>query len=336
MTRLQPLTLHVLTHCAPCGLSEGWLQKSVTSWFPSCQETGPTSTVATVPYHTVGRVVRKLKREITYPQPGLNPERHVTGHLRVRSGARTPETMSSGSSTAPATLSVDGSSSVDTAIGGDLASGLQSVVGAGSDLAMAGDLLLPADADSYAAADSAEEKRLKRMRRNRESAAQSRNRKKQYVEELESQVRALESQVGVLHRENIDLRREHSRLTGQSYPELRAPPLPGFSPLGLGSNFNPEGADASAHLASSNAAESMGSTPSMATPALAGRKPSATDALLGLELLSRSASHAGNTEGIVTDASASASAAHAAASAADTPPSAPELDPASLIIEPPS
>lgn len=38
--------------------------------------------------------------------------------------------------------------------------------------------------------ESAEDKRLKRMRRNRESAAMSRNRKKQYVEDLEAQVPA--------------------------------------------------------------------------------------------------------------------------------------------------
>ena len=39
--------------------------------------------------------------------------------------------------------------------------------------------------------DSAEEKRVKRMRRNRESAAQSRNRKKQYVDSLEGEIGGL-------------------------------------------------------------------------------------------------------------------------------------------------
>ena len=63
-------------------------------------------------------------------------------------------------------------------------------------------------ADPNLSSDAAEEKRLKRMRRNRESAAQSRNRKKQYVEELEAQVQQLEDAVNGLHNENCELRRE--------------------------------------------------------------------------------------------------------------------------------
>ena len=43
--------------------------------------------------------------------------------------------------------------------------------------------------------DPLEEKRLKRMRRNRESAAMSRNRKKAYIEELEAKVAALKASV---------------------------------------------------------------------------------------------------------------------------------------------
>jgi len=65
---------------------------------------------------------------------------------------------------------------------------------------------------------------LKRMRRNRESAAMSRNRKKQYVEELETQVASLHEHVSKLQRENIDLRRACARARGdEAPPSLPAP-----------------------------------------------------------------------------------------------------------------
>jgi hypothetical protein len=50
--------------------------------------------------------------------------------------------------------------------------------------------------------DPLEQKRLKRMRRNRESAAMSRNRKKAYIEELEAKVAALKASVHQLQSEN--------------------------------------------------------------------------------------------------------------------------------------
>ena len=62
------------------------------------------------------------------------------------------------------------------------------------------------------------------MRRNRESAAQSRNRKKQYVEKLEGDVKQLKAQVNQLSELNYHLRREHARVLGQPPPEQ--PPLP--------------------------------------------------------------------------------------------------------------
>ena len=171
--------------------------------------------------------------------------------------------------------------------------------------------------------DTIDEKRLKRMRRNRESAAQSRNRKKQYVEELESQVKTLEEQVTALHQENIDLRREHARLIGQPFPELRP------SGFGMTAPSYASGSDTStAAVAVEDAAYSEAccmaaapiATATLAPPAMAMRKPSvgATDALLGLELLSRSASCAGLPDGPseVTAASVSHAAAYAAAAAA--------------------
>ena len=62
--------------------------------------------------------------------------------------------------------------------------------------------------------ETAEEKRLRRMRRNRESAAMSRNRKKQYVEELEAQVAQLHEITRTLKTENFELRRECARMGG--------------------------------------------------------------------------------------------------------------------------
>jgi len=173
--------------------------------------------------------------------------------------------------------------------------------------------------------DTIDEKRLKRMRRNRESAAQSRNRKKQYVEELESQVKTLEEQVTALHQENIDLRREHARLIGQPFPELRP------SGFGMAAPSYASGSDTStAAVAVEDAAYSdacgpmaMATAPiataTLAPPAMAVRKPSvgATDALLGLELLSRSASCAGLPDGPIGPSEVTAvSVSHAAAYAA--------------------
>lgn len=59
---------------------------------------------------------------------------------------------------------------------------------------------------------SIEEKHLKRMRRNRESAAMSRNRKKCYIEELEAKVAKLTETVNSLQNENITLQHERAKL----------------------------------------------------------------------------------------------------------------------------
>ena len=77
---------------------------------------------------------------------------------------------------------------------------------------------------AYVSEKDLEEKKQKRMRRNRESAAQSRNRKKQYVEKLEGDVRQLKAHVNQLSELNYELRREHAKLTGNAEPEH--PPLP--------------------------------------------------------------------------------------------------------------
>lgn len=83
--------------------------------------------------------------------------------------------------------------------------------------------------------ESAEEKRLKRMRRNRESAAMSRSRKKQYVEELEAQVAFLQESVRALQSQNVELRRNitHVGEPGSLSPSLPlpSPPLPSSLPI---------------------------------------------------------------------------------------------------------
>jgi len=79
---------------------------------------------------------------------------------------------------------------------------------AGSDSADDGD---PNDMSG----DATEEKRLKRMRRNRESAAMSRNRKKAYIEELETKVTTLASTVQQLQSDNRALQQECHALKTQ-------------------------------------------------------------------------------------------------------------------------
>jgi hypothetical protein len=70
------------------------------------------------------------------------------------------------------------------------------------------------DMDLDANMDPAEAKRVKRMRRNRESAAMSRERKKQYIEELETKLAALTSTVQQLRAENEALRAGRTPLEG--------------------------------------------------------------------------------------------------------------------------
>ena len=57
-----------------------------------------------------------------------------------------------------------------------------------------------------------EDKHLRRMKRNRESAALSRSRKKQYVEELLAKVQELDATVHALQRENAQLKRDCASL----------------------------------------------------------------------------------------------------------------------------
>ena len=75
--------------------------------------------------------------------------------------------------------------------------------------------------------DPLEEKRLKRMRRNRESAAMSRNRKKAYIEELEAKVAALSNSVQQLQSENWTLKQECALIkTTGSEGKAGAAPMP--------------------------------------------------------------------------------------------------------------
>jgi len=62
--------------------------------------------------------------------------------------------------------------------------------------------------------DPQEAKRVKRMKRNRESAAMSRERKKLYIEELETKLAALNSTVQRLQAENESLRSGRPPLEG--------------------------------------------------------------------------------------------------------------------------
>lgn len=70
------------------------------------------------------------------------------------------------------------------------------------------------------AMDPAEAKRVKRMRRNRESAAMSRERKKQYIETLEQKVASLQETVKKLRAENHALRSGGTPVEGESGADL--------------------------------------------------------------------------------------------------------------------
>jgi hypothetical protein len=154
-------------------------------------------------------------------------------------------------------------------------------------------------AEDESSLDTTEEKRLKRMRRNRESAAQSRNRKKQYVDSLESEIRALKSTINNLTSENYELRREHARLTGAP-PPVAPEAIAVLAPVdpdadGDGAEASASGAPPSVvtHVISADARLVAAPHASLAAPS-----PRASDALLGLELLSRSASiNGGEKEG---------------------------------------
>ena len=67
-----------------------------------------------------------------------------------------------------------------------------------------------------------EDKHLKRMKRNRESAALSRSRKKQYVEELLAKVQELDATVHALQTENAQLKRECASLAPAAPADLPA------------------------------------------------------------------------------------------------------------------
>lgn len=69
-----------------------------------------------------------------------------------------------------------------------------------------------------------EQKRLERIRRNRESAAQSRKRKRQHVEELEALVATLRSKAQLLREQNVELRHKCALVENGSDMKLQALP----------------------------------------------------------------------------------------------------------------
>lgn len=81
-----------------------------------------------------------------------------------------------------------------------------------------------ASGDGTDGVDAYEEKRLKRMRRNRESAAMSRNRKKAHMEELEAKVNELSATVARLEAENARLKAENAQNARLGGPASGPPP----------------------------------------------------------------------------------------------------------------
>ena len=67
-----------------------------------------------------------------------------------------------------------------------------------------------------------EDKHLRRMKRNRESAALSRSRKKAYVEELLAKVQELDAKVLALQSENAQLKRECASLAPSASADMPA------------------------------------------------------------------------------------------------------------------
>ena len=80
----------------------------------------------------------------------------------------------------------------------------------------------PPERDLSDSGAPSEEKRLKRMRRNRESAAMSRNRKKAYMEDLEAKVNELSATVARLEAENAQLLAQNAELGGAASGPTRA------------------------------------------------------------------------------------------------------------------
>lgn len=168
--------------------------------------------------------------------------------------------------------------------------------------------------------DTAEEKRLKRMRRNRESAAQSRNRKKQYVDSLESEIRQLKTTISGLTSENYELKKEQARMQGLP-PPPPPEPIAMLAPVDVAiANASADGDDGQPPIAVATAHATV--APAVAAPSP--RKLLGADALLGLELLSRSASINGETKSEVADAESSAMDAEDGGASGDPPPKAPE------------
>jgi len=83
------------------------------------------------------------------------------------------------------------------------------------------------DGEGDGSGDPLEQKRLKRMRRNRESAAMSRNRKKAYIEELEAKVAALKASVHQLQSENQTLKQDCSSTPASAVAAAAGAAAPG-------------------------------------------------------------------------------------------------------------
>jgi len=148
--------------------------------------------------------------------------------------------------------------------------------------------LVVAAATMDSVGDPFEEKRLKRMRRNRESAAQSRNRKKQYVEELEEQVRTLEQTVGQLTNENFELKQEHSRITCAPPPVMP----PSFTEPRVAAESHDSASTSDATEVKAELSSMPSSSSTVATNMPVNRTASTDAALLGILSLSRTASSA--------------------------------------------
>jgi len=228
----QPSSAAAFARQTSCVSPTGWAAAAEKLLVPTTPVNGEKKKAAKAERRRATTKSAELKQEKKMEPSGRTTSRtgrqsHVDISLTMDDGAATEEpTLAPLSSGVLLDLADSGSESGDregessTLVGFDASTHIDSSCSGADDTSL--------EMSSTAVAETTEEKRLKRMRRNRESAAMSRNRKKQYVEELEAQVANLHKRVQLLQSENVVLRRECS--IARHSP---TPPSPQLTALGF-------------------------------------------------------------------------------------------------------